>query len=348
MPMIFNLSFRACKVLVAFTFLILIGCRSEEKKEIEAENIKADSISIKLNLPELKAVNAELINDPNNADLYNKRALIYISIKEFSSAVNDAKRAIKIDSTFPGYYNTLVDAYFSQNNTRQAKDLLQVIEKKFPENTEALLKLAELFFLVRQYQRAIDYVNKALKIDVGLAKAYYLKGSIYRESGDTTKAISSLETAVEQDNKYEDAFYDIGIIYAARKNPLAIEYYQNVLSINPNNESARYARAKLLQDLGKVDDAINEYNLLLSKNKNCDNCYYNMGAIYLEIKKDKNKAFENFSKALEVNPNYSEAYFARGYTYAKMNQKDSAKADYQRCLKLSPNFEAAIEGLNKL
>jgi len=348
MQMTFNI-FRGKRSYFAVLFLfVLVACRNPDKEELEAVNAKADSLSIRLNLPELKAVNAELLKDPGNADLYNKRALIYMSIKEFSGAVNDSKRAIKIDSTLPAYYNTLVDAYFSQNNTRQAKDLLEIVEKKFPENTVALLKSAELYFLVRQYQKAIDQVNKALKVDAALAKGYFLKGSIYRESGDTARAISSLETAIEQDNQYEDAYYDLGIIYAARRNPIALEYYNNVLRVNPNNEDARYARARLLQDVNKPDEAIAEYSAILLKNKKCDICYYNMGAIYIEMKKDNEKAVEYFSKAIEINPEYVGAYFARGYSYSKMDKKDKAKADYEACLRISPNYEAALEGLSKL
>ena len=348
MPMICNIN-RLLPFLAALILLLMMAaCHTEVEKELIADNQKADSISIKLNLPELKAVNAQLLEDPNSADLYNKRAVIYTSIKEYTAAVNDAKRAIKIDSTMPVYYNTLVDAYFSQNSTRQAKELLEAMEKKFPTNTEALLKLAELYFLVRQYQKAIDFTNKALKVDASLAKAYYLKGSIYKESGDTAKAISSLVTATDQDNKFEDAYYDLGIIYAARKSAIALEYYDNTLRINPNNENAYYARAKVLQDLGKYDEAIAEYSLLLTKNKACDNCCYNIGAIYLELKKDNQKALDYFTRAIEINPSYTEAYFARGYTHSKLNDKKSAKADYDRCLQLTPNYEPAIEGLNKL
>jgi tetratricopeptide (TPR) repeat protein len=243
---------------------------------------------------------------------------------------------------------TLVDAYYTQNNTRLAKDLLEIIEKKFPDNVDALLKLSELYYLVKQYQKGIDYVNKALKINDRSAKAYYLKGSIYRESGDTGRAISSLETAIEQDIKYENAFIDIAVMYSARKNPIALEYYNNAIKINPYNENTIYARAKLLQDLGKTDEAIIEYKSILSKNKNCENCYYNLGAIYLEIKKDNKNALENFTNAIALNPNSVEAYFARGYTYYKLKDKESAKADYNMCLKIQPNFEAAIQGLNEL
>jgi len=343
------MTFNKIKYFFVATFLfVLASCNTQEDSEVKELNERADSLSIKLNSPQLKAVNAELLKDPNNASLYNKRAEVYLDLRQLPEAVGDALRAIKLDSTKADFYLTLTDAYFAQNKTRQAKDLLEIIEKKFPENTEALLKLGELYYLVRQYQKGIDYVNKALKIDVNLAKGYYIKGSIYRESGDTAKAISSLQTAIEQDNKYEDAFVDLGVIYSARKNPLALEYFDNALRINSANENARFARAKLLQDIGKMDEAITEYQAILLKNSNCETCLYNLGAIYLEIKKDNNKALDYFTRAISVNPNYLEAYLARGFTYAKLKDKESATADYKMCLKLEPNYAAALQGLREL
>lgn len=336
-------------IILSIAFVALFSsCKTSVDAEVKELNQRADSLSIKLNSPQLKEVNSELLKDPNNPALYNKRAKVYIGLKQLPEAIGDALRSIKLDSTQASYYNTLVDAYFAQNKTRQSKELLEIMEKKFPDNTEALLKLAELYYLVKQYQLGIEYVNKALKVNENLAKAYYLKGSIYRESGDTTRAISSLQTAVEQDNKFEDAFFDLGLIFASRKNPLALEYYNNVIAINPSNENARFARAKVLQDLGKHDEAISGYENILSTNKNCENCLYNLGAIYLEIKKDNKKALEYFTRAIEINPNYTEAYFARGYTYATLKDKTSASADYKMCLKLQPNYEPAIQGLREL
>lgn len=338
------LYFFSAVLLVAFT-----SCNNNtDNIETEKANLTADSLSIKLNSPELKAVNSELIKDPNNAALYHKRAKVYLMLHQLPESSGDALRALKIDSTNSEYYLTLVDSYFAQNKTKMAKDILETIEKKFPDNTEALLKLSELYFLVKQYQNAIDYANKAIKINENLAQAYYLKGNIYRETGDTTKAISSLITTVEQDAKFEHAFQDLAVIYSARKNPIAFDYYNNVLKINPANEDARYGRAKLLQDLGKADEAIKEYMEIVAVNKNCENCYYNMGAIYFELKKDNKKAIELFTKAIAVNPNYIEAYFARGYTYASQKDKINARTDYNMCLQLQPNYSLAIEGLNQL
>lgn len=335
-------------VLCVAVAIVFSSCKNGPDEETQQANLKADSLSIKLNSPELKAVNAELLKDPSNAVLYNKRAKVYLMLKQLPEAIGDGIRSIKIDSTRAEFYLTLADAYFAQNKTKFAKDLLEMTERKFPDNTEALLKLSELYFLVQQYQQAIDYVNKALKLDESLAQAYYLKANIYRETGDTAKAISSLETTVEQDNKFENAFHDLGVIYAARRNPIALDYYNNALKLNPENEQVIYARAKLLQDLGKIDEALSEYERILTKNKDCENCLYNIGAIYFGIKKDNKKAIEYFTKAIAVNPNYIEAYFARGYTYAKEKDKTSAKADYNMCIKLQPNYGPAIGGLNEL
>jgi len=348
MQMTFNM--RVFLKLSAISFLFLLFSCNDASKSVDTQkdNLRADSLSIKLNSPELKAVNKELIADPSNASLYDKRARVYLDLRYFDDAVNDSKRAIRLDSLQPSYHLTLVDVYYAQNKTRLAKEKLEQTAAKFPSNTEALLKLAELYFLVKKYQEGIDFANKALKLDESIAKAYFIKGSIYRESGDTSRAISSLQTAAEQNPNYLEAFYDLGVLYGARKDPLALEYYNNVLRIDPNNVGALYARAKFLQDVGKIDEAIKEYEALAAKSASCDDCYYNMGAIFLELKKDPKKAVGYFTKAIEVNRNFGAAYFARGYSYSLLNDKTSAKADYNMCLQLEPNNEAAIEGLNSL
>lgn len=336
--------YRIFIIVVSFSFF----CSCNEPVVTKQEQEKADSLSIKLNSPELKALNAQLLGDPSNPDLYNKRSQLYIQYKQFEEAVGDAKRAIRLDSSVATYFVTLADVYFAQNKTRQTKEVLERTAVKFPESTEALMKLSELYFIVKQYQQAIETINKALKINENIARAYYLKGSIYRESGDTSKAISSLETAVEQDNSFTDAYYDLGIIYAARKNPLAFDYFNNALRTNGTYMDASYAKAKLMQDMGKYDEAITEYQALLTKDKNYNQANYNIGAIYLDVKKDYTKAIEYFTKAIELNGEWPAAYFARGYSYAKLGDKEKASSDYKKCLSIDGSFSEATIGLREL
>lgn len=326
--------------------IILISCKDNVVTEEEKE--KADSLSIKLNSPELKSLNAQLLINPSDPNLYVKRSKLYIQYKQFEEAIGDAKRAIRLDSTQAEYFIALADVYFAQNKTRQTKEILERSVIKFPESAEALMKLSELYFIVKQYQQAIENINKALRINENIARAYYLKGSIYRESGDTARAISSLETAIEQDNKFTDAYYDLGVIYAARKNQLAFDYYANATRSDPGYIEAYYAKAKLLQDIGKYDEAINAYTNLISRNKMYFQAYYNIGAIYLDAKRNYPKAIEYLTKTIEINNQFPPAYFARGYAFTKIGEKQKAVDDYKNCLRLDPDYSDATIGLRQL
>lgn len=328
--------------------LLLFSCKNETENKEAPKTAKSDSLLLQLNSPELKAVNEKLRDDPNNAALFNERAKIYIGLKQWDEGIGDALRAMDLDSTKAEYYITLADVYFASNKSRYAKETLESTVKKFPESTEALLKLAELFYLVKQYENSFTYINKALKIDDHISKAYYLKGTAYKEIGDTAKAISSMQTAVEQDNTYYNAFLDIGILYSARKNPLAFEYFKNALNLKPNSEEVLYAQAKLLQDLQKYSESIALYEKILTINKNQAHVLYNLGAIYFDKKNDVPKAIDYFSKAIAVEPRYTEAYFARGYCFQKLKDLNNAKADYNMCLQITPNYEPAVIELNSL
>jgi tetratricopeptide (TPR) repeat protein len=336
----------------AFILLLLVAFLApscaNKVTETDEERKLTDSLNSTIDSPELKAVNAKLLEEPSSAELYNQRAVVYRSLKEFTASENDSKRAIRLDSTKVEYYMTLADTYFGGNKTRLAKETLEIIAKKFPENNEALLKLAELHYAVRQYQQAVDYTNKALKNDENNARAYFIKGSVYREMGDTAKAISSLQTAVEQDNGFRDAYYDLGLIFAARYDPIALDYYNNALKSDPSNAQTLYARAKLLQDLGKVAEAEKEYKQIIAKDSSCADCYFNLGAISLDIEKDIKKASGWFGMAIKKNPDFAQAYYWRGYCYMRMNEKQLAKEDFRMCVKLDPDHVEAQKELNRL
>jgi tetratricopeptide (TPR) repeat protein len=66
--------------------------------------------------------------------------------------------------------------------------------------------------------------------------------------------------------------------------------------------------------------------------------HYNNGAKYYE-QKEYEKAVSEFSKAIELNPNYANAYTSRGYAYDKMGNYEKAIADYIQAIKIDSNYE---------
>lgn len=332
---------------ISIAFFALMSC-TQDGANTQENTAHADSLFKVINAPELKAVNQKIMDNPNDGHLYIERAKLYLKYKQLEDAINDAKRAIRIDSTQAEFYITQADIFFAANETKNCKDVLEKVVAKFPTNTDGLLKLGELFYFVKQYEYAFAKINQALKINPNLAKAYYLKGNIYKETGDTAKAISSLETAIEQDNKNYGAFLDLGLIYASRKNGIALEYYDNAININPVSSEALYAKAKLLQDINKIDESVIVYNRILQNDSLHAFSLYNLGAIELEHNKNADKALGYFNKAISANPKYAEAYFARGVCYQELKDKSNAMADYSMCLQLKPNYLPAVEAINEM
>lgn len=321
------------------------GCGSRKDEATDQQKPAVEKASLPRELQEL---NAGIQKDSTNATLYYKRACYFLNKREFNASLLDMSKVMRLDSMKPAYYITISDIYLYGNHTSKSKDALEKCLSIEPENTEALIKLAQLYFFVKKYQESINCINSALKVDAHIAKGYFLKGLDYKEGGDTAKAISNLVTATEQDPEYFSAFEELGVIYAAKKNKLAVSYFDNALALEPANADLLYSKSKFYQDIRDWDDAISNYQDLLKKVPGYKHAYFNLGAVYLAGKKNYDEAIRQFTEAIKIDSRYSDAYFARGTSYAQKGDNVSAKADYQKCLQLDPNYQAAEEALKEL
>lgn len=320
--------------------LFSLSCNNIKKQE---ENKVTDTIAVNLS-----ALNKKIVNDPNNAELYHLRAKYHFKNKDFNSALSDMNRVLKLDSTKASYYLTLSEIYFVGNKTSKSKEALEKCIALDPKNTEALMKLGELFFYVRKYEESIEYLNKVLKEDVHNSKAYFLKGMNYAEKGDTVHAVSSMQTAVEQNPDYYTAYIQLGILLATKKDRLAIDYYNNAIKLQPKSTEAFYDKAKFFQDVQMWNEAISTYNQLLTIDSMYAEAYYNLGAIDLLSKKDYKSALMHFDGAVKSNEKYAAAYYARGTCYLKLGEKNKAVADFKTTLQLEPGYEPALKAMENI
>lgn len=335
-------------LLICLTFMNT-SCGNGGKSTAEAR----DTIHIPENLVSdtLRKLNEQINADPDNADLLHARAIYYLNQKEYENSFKDLMQVLNVDSSKAPYYITLSDIYFYTNKTGSSKRALEKAVELDAKNMDALLKLAELYLYVQKNDKSIEYINKALKIDQYNAKAYFMKGMNYKDMKDTARALSSMQTAVEQDKSYYHAYMQLGILTAARKNPISIQYYKNAIRIQPNSTEAWYAIGKFYQDMGDWENAINTYNALVISGNQSKYANYNLGVIHLMNLKKYQQAADYFSAAIKTDPNYTEAYFSRGVTLQTIGNTDQAINDYQQCLHINPDYEPAkreLKLLNKL
>ncbi|MDD3486872.1 MAG: tetratricopeptide repeat protein [Candidatus Moranbacteria bacterium] len=70
----------------------------------------------------------------------------------------------------------------------------------------------------------------------------------------------------------------------------------------------------------------------------------NLGDMYSR-QGDMQKAIEEFSMAIQINPNYADAYHNRGNTYQQIGQNDLAIADFQKAASINPNLWQSYQNM---
>ncbi|MDD5571944.1 MAG: tetratricopeptide repeat protein [Bacteroidales bacterium] len=325
-----------------FILLIFISCGNNNEKENDKKNPK-DTITIKLD-----DLNKKIEESPNNIDLYFERAKLYVSMQDAGKALEDMRKVLTVDTNKAAYFYTLSDIYFMIGQAKASKSALKKCISLDPKNTDAILKLAELHFYFKEYPEAIECTSKALKVNKFLAKAYFIKGMIYKENGDTATSVKCFQIATEMDPKYFKAYEELGLLFFKKKNKLALDYFENALKINPKSIDIYYDVAMFYQETKNYKKALETYFSLLQLNPKYKYAYYNIGYINLLIYKDYIEAIKQFTKAIQTDSAYAEAYYMRGLSYEESGDKKNAYMNYQKANILKTNFEEAIEGINRI
>ncbi|MBI3511231.1 MAG: tetratricopeptide repeat protein [Bacteroidetes bacterium] len=323
-----------------FVFSLLVySCGNDSGKTTNDSLKPNDSVSL---------INEQIRKDPANLDLYVKRSRLEMNRKQFGPALDDMNRVIAVDSNKAEYLIAAADINFFTMHTLRADSLLSRAVRLHPDNVDCLLKLATMDHYLTKYDDELKLLDAALHVDVHNSQVYYMKGMMFKERHDTMKAISSFQTAVEQDPDHYNAFMQLGLLFSTKKDPLAEQYFMNAISLNPNSEEAIYALALFYQQEENWNRAIETYTTLLKINPHHFDAHYNLGIIDVVNLKMTDDGMKYFNLAIEDNPKEPRGYYGRGYCYEVKGDVTNAEADYRMALKQDPNYDKATFALNKL
>lgn len=333
-----------------FVFLLFAGCMISASVLISCgdgnkggkEKNPGDTLGVLSNLDLL------ITEDPDNPELYYQRAQYHLEEENVFSGQADVEKAIQLDSTKANYFTLLADFNLLLGKIPEVKTNLTNALRLEPENTDALLRFGEFQLYLQDYDAVFENVNKALKINPYLAKGYFIKGMAYTEMKDTAMAISSFQTCVEQDPEYYHAHMQLGLLFAAKNDPICINYFNNAIRVNPAKPEAYYALGFFYQEHGNYEDALLCYDNMLKVSPKNAAALYNKGYINLVYLGNYDEAIEWFTQTVQVDPRYADAYYNRGYAYELKKNKAAAKQDYQNAVRVQPNHKLAAQGLKRV
>ncbi len=120
---------------------------------------------------------------------------------------------------------------------------------------------------------------------------------------------------------------------------------KNILELQieyPNSLFLLNLLGNLNNELGKYNEAINNFEHIIKINPNFADAYYNLGLI-LKNTNQINKSIDNFEKCLKINPKKFEAYNNLGNIYRDKQKIDLAIINYLKSLEINTNYLIALQ-----
>ena len=329
-------------LLLSILFIIYFsGCNSLNKKTDNSDqNISGlDSVEIITNL---------ISRDSTNYTLYKKRASLFLERGNLDPALRDIGSAIDMNREDPELFVMLGDIYFIIGQTDNAITSYKRAVALDPKLEKPILKLAETYIVLQQYDLALRYLDGAISTNVNSSKAFYLKGILKLETGDTLSALTNMKIAINVDSSNYEALMQTGGLLLSKNDSSASDYYKAVLKNQQTDESAMFFLALSYQNMGKFDIALDIYNEIGNLYPNNKSAFFNAGYIYLVEVLDFENAVRSFQTAIVIDPSYVEAVYNLGRTYEEMGRYDDARIQYTQAMELVSNYPLAIDGLNRL
>ena len=195
--------------------------------------------------------------------------------------------------------------FFNKGKLSNAKKIALRIYDSKPDHFDNLRLLNFICFKKKDFSSALDFINRAIKINPNFAEAYNEQGNALNELKKFQLAIKSYDQAIKLNPKYADAYYNKGLVlYALNEVDLAIENYDQAIKINPNHVHSHNNKGYALQKLKKIDSSFECFNnafkidpnfdfllgeLFHTKNKLCDWSSFTKDFETLENKIKENK-----------------------------------------------------------
>jgi tetratricopeptide (TPR) repeat protein len=156
--------------------------------------------------------------------------------------------------------------------------------------------------------------------------------------------ILMLNANVFIDNEAAKEYYNKGYNFFLNNDyEKAINYFNKTIKVSSDAFEVYYLRAISNDALGNYSDAINDYDKIVDvKYMKRHLIYNNRGLAYTKLN-NVNGAIADFTKAIEIKPDFAMAYNNRAYQYEKNEDYKNALKDYYSAIE----YDNSINSFDK-
>lgn len=233
--------------------------------------------------------------------------------------------------------NTLKTAQQKFSNDKTITSNIKNIESM---KSDTLMRSASALYNNKKYE---DAARVYLSIEPPNVNTMLGAATSYQELGDKDRAIDYYKKALELKPVDSDIAYYIAVLYGEKEDYAnAKNYLGKAIAFNKNNKQAiEYLKSIEEMDLGnllndaiakyeaeKYDEALSDFNKLISKKSNNDYALYYRGMIY-DAKGKHNEAIADLKKAYELNKDFTICNYMIASNYDALKKYKDAIEYYE-------------------
>ncbi len=120
--------------------------------------------------------------------------------------------------------------------------------------------------------------------------------------------------------------------------------FRHALEVTQNNYFAHNNLGDALEEKGRMDEAISQFQEAIRLNPGFANVRYNLGTTLLKLGQT-DAAIGQLQEAVRLNPDFAKAHYNLGHAFLRKNQIDEAIRQFQEAIRLNPDYAEAHNNL---
>jgi tetratricopeptide (TPR) repeat protein len=235
-------------------------------------------------------------------------AILLFANNRITEAVKLLQDIIHKRKDFTDAYSNLARIYESQGSHEEALATMETAYQNNPENYGVILNYGILLVKTGHLEEGIAFLRKAIGIIETDPDAWIQLGLAYSIKREFQKALEFYEKALTLDNTNAWIHDNLGFLHFSiyqktgkvEDNDAALENFQKAIELDPHLASAYNGLGGAYKAAGQLERAIAAWEKSLELAPDYSFPLYNLGVAYLQ-KGDKNQALKYFERYLFLN-----------------------------------------------
>lgn len=289
--------------------------------------------------------NAAIEADPALADAYNNRGALYANaFNDLEKALQDIVKAGELMPQTPEYvFNLAMMRLRARQFARAIDSFNEAIRLKGPAS-RILQGRAEALFQLGDHTGALRDLETAIEKDPRNPSLYDTLGAIRLHGFDYEQAVRDLNQALQLDSRHVAALVHRGMAYGGLglyKN--AISDFKKAVSLDSAEKEAWLGLCMARRLTGEPEEALHDCAKALTLDVNLAAGYMHRGLAYMAVK-NYPRAIEDLAAAGQLGLKRPEALLAQAVAHAATKQYREAHRVYQEAVRLDPGARVPHAG----